>query len=365
MFAHLFFPENDVALGRNLDNYTAPGAAVKLRMSGYALPAWFMGEEDCFIAQGVNAQWLNGIRERFGIAAKVFDRQPDRWEPCPWGWSRASRRFFRQLGFTPAQLPADEALERIRNLSHRRTAAEIARKLALEGTPVAEELTSIEAVEAYVKEKGDVMLKLPWSSSGRGLLPLDNQTFEQHRGQIRGMLANQGSVMGEPRLQPILDFAMLFTMTGDGARYEGLSMFRNSVSGNYEGNLLAPQTVFEQRITELIGREALDYVRNALPTILTEIIGDDYRGPLGVDMMIYNKGGEPALDAAVELNLRNTMGHVALRFHERFCAAEAEGELKVVTDYPQETAKIENQRLQSGTMALTPPGNPFTFVVTV
>lgn len=363
--AHLFFPENDLALARNLDNYTAPGPAMKLRMSGYTLPMWFMDEDDCFIAQGVNAAWLNDKRERFDIRAKVYDRRPEAWMPCPWGWSRAARRFFNQMGFEANQLPDDATLDRIRELSHRRTASEIARRLDLPGTPVAEELSSFEAVKAYAEVHGEVVIKLPWSSTGRGILMTDSGTIDQQRGQIEGMIANQGSVMAEPRLKGLMDLAMLFTMQGGHATYEGLSVFHNSSTGRYEANILDSQANLERMCMDYIGGDAMNHLREALPPILESIIGVAYNGPLGIDMMIYDDGGKPTLDAAIELNLRNTMGHVALRFYERHCAAEAKGRFAVLTERPEENPQMDGNRMAAGTMCLNPTGGQFSFAVTL
>jgi len=39
---------------------------------------------------------------------------------------------------------------------------------------------------------------------------------------------------------------------------------------------------------------------------------DDYRGPFGLDMMVVKGDGGFLLHPCVEINLRRTMGHVAL-----------------------------------------------------
>ena len=97
--AHLFFPENDLALARDLARYTAPPAAVRLRKAGAALPLWYGANGDCFVAQGVDASWLDSVKGRFGMDIDVFDYRPERYSPVPWGWSKASRTYFESLGF--------------------------------------------------------------------------------------------------------------------------------------------------------------------------------------------------------------------------------------------------------------------------
>ena len=52
----------------------------------------------------------------------------------------------------------------------------------------------------------------------------------------------------------------------------------------------------------------LDAVKEKICTLLPAIIDGKYVGPFGVDMMI----AEEQLHPCVEINLRRTMGHVAL-----------------------------------------------------
>ena len=113
--AHLFFPENDLALARDLARYTAPPAAVRLRKAGAALPLWYGADGDCFVAQGVDALWLDSVKGRFGMDIDVFDYRPERYSPVPWGWSKASRTYFESLGFGRQALPDDSRLAALRN----------------------------------------------------------------------------------------------------------------------------------------------------------------------------------------------------------------------------------------------------------
>lgn len=366
MLAHLFFPENDIALGRDIVNYTAPRAAVALRLSGQLLPVWFMAPDDCVVAQQVDEEWLDLQRRRFGMSAGIYDGCSDGLMPAPWGWSRASRRQFERLGFGAEALPSDADLDRIRALSHRRTALCIARHLqasGLSGTPVGLECSSIDEVEEYVASAGEAVIKLPWSSTGRGIVMIGTNEFDTFRKQIAGMIANQGSVCCEPRLRCVQDLALLFTIARGKVSYDGLSVFRNAASGTYEGNILAPQAVLERICSDLLGDDSLRRAQDALPQILENLIGDAYDGPLGVDMMIYEcADGSRALDGCIELNLRNTMGHVARRFFSRYCRESFRGMLRVGGACAGDDPLIVDGRLSGGSLRLNPPGNAFSFL---
>ena len=360
---HLFFPENDLALARDLENYTPPPAAARLRRAGEVLPLWYAADGDSFISTGVNAAWLRGMQDAFGMRVGVFDYHSEGCTAAPWGWSRASRRMYLSRGFAPDALPDDARLARIRELSHRRTAAQIAGRLAgLAGTdmtPPAVECTTMTEVADFVERNGDVLLKLPWSSSGRGLVKVDPRTLSAQKGMIEGMIKRQGSVMAEKFYDKAVDFAMLFTMTDGRCEYNGLSLFATDRLGSYTGNTLAPQ----ERLAELIAHPALSSLSTALSQVLQDIIATDYDGPIGVDMMTLTDG---RIDPAVELNLRMTMGHLCLRFYDRYVAPGAEGTFAVHPAGPAAAgADVFNGRLRSGAIDLNPPGSDFRFVVNI
>ncbi len=362
MNAHLFFPENDLALALDLEHYTAPPAAVRLRRAGQPLPLWYGADGDCFVASGVNASWLDGVRNTFGIDIDVFDYRPGAWAPAPWGWSKASRLVFRNLGFSADRLPDDDALDAVRLLSHRRTAARVAEELKARtgiGT-AAVEIFSISELLDYLSTTPDAVVKLPWSSSGRGLVALRCEPAEGQISQIEGMIRRQGSVMAEPRYDKTLDFAMLFTMEGGRCRPAGLSVFETSGIGIYTANILVPQQELADMVAQKTGREAFDTVAAALPGILEDVIGTAYDGPLGVDMLATSDG---EIVPVVELNLRMTMGHLCARFYDRFVSPGAVGRFAVGAGRADDSFEARNCRISAGHLNLVPPGGAFTFAV--
>lgn len=361
---HLFYPENDLALARDIERYTAPPAAVRLRSAGEVLPLWYGADGDRFVSSGVNAAWIDGMKDRFGMDIDVFDYRPECYRPAPWGWSKASRGVYARLGFNADQLPDDGALDRLRRLSHRRTAAEVARRLHAAtgiGTP-AVEVGSADALEALLRREPRMLVKLPWSSSGRGMVAVDASTFEAQRPMIEGMIRRQGSVMAERHYDKALDFAMLFRMDGGRCVGAGLSVFETAGLGIYTGNILAPEAELRSMVCDKTGSGPFDAVAAALPAILEDVTGRSYDGPLGVDMLVTADG---ELVPVVEINLRMTMGHLCARFYERYVTDGATGHFTVSSDRPAQTATVRNARLHSGTLPLNPPGTFFSFTATI
>ncbi len=363
----LFYPENDIALAHDLANFTAPPAAVKLRLAGEMLPLWMAASGDAILCSGVDAKWLGNIQQQFGIEAGPWDHDAGDVCPTPWGWSKAARKFFLENGVSADALPDDDTLSRYRQLSHRRTAAALSRALQehLPFTiwPAATEVGNIEQLEAELANHSSAVVKSPWSSSGRGVLFANTDNREQVMRQAAGMIRRQGSVMVERCARRLTDFAMLFNMSCGECLTAGLSLFLTDRNGSYCGNFVGSQEEIANRISSYIPREKLDAIAKALPSILQDLLSG-YEGPVGVDMLVAEDDDGAIIHPAVEINLRYTMGFVALAL-EKYVAAPAI--FKVVTGNQSRNCHpiIQQRRLIGGSMALTPPTGDFSFILEI
>lgn len=360
----MYFPENDLALAFGKAGYTPPPAARQLHMAGEALPLWMGCEGDRFVCSGLNAGWYLDTCRTFGIAdVDVYDHHATALEASPWGWSAASRRALTDAGYPEEQMPDDAALANLRGLSHRRTASLLASKVAshlpfaIAGPAI--EAQDIEAAAAYFDYREAVIAKAPWSCSGRGLVRSRHMPREQFLQQVAGIIRRQGSVMLEPEYEKVLDFALLFEADGRGnVDQRGLSVFTTNQHGGYTANLLESQQQLRSRIVQLCRAGEFEAVEMAVAEALPDLLGD-YRGPLGIDMLVCADG---TIDAAVELNLRYTMGFVALDFM-RYVDPHSSGTLSVVPG-PEKAcsgAVVEDHKLTAGTLDLTPANPYFAF----
>jgi hypothetical protein len=210
-------------------------------------------------------------------------------------------------------LPSEDAIEQIRVLSHRRVSAWLLPLLRVDGTVgEAFECTTADDVDKLIGRYGRVVLKAPWSSSGRGLgfVPEMNHI----EGWLKNLLATQGSVMLEPYYNKVKDFGMEFYSDGNGnVGFLGLSLF-HTANGAYTGNVLATEKAKREWISDYLPTTLLDAVQECICQVLGDVFQGRYQGPFGVDMMIVNgkSNGIFLLHPCVEINLRRTMGHVAL-----------------------------------------------------
>ena len=163
-----------------------------------------------------------------------------------------------------------------------------------------------------------IVIKAPWSSSGRGVRFVDGEMSSYHEGWLRNVIQHQGSVIVEPYYAKVKDFGMEFYSDGVGhVNYLGLSLFHTK-NGAYTGNIIASEEEKQEMISRYISIDLISIIRDKIQTCFGNLAGR-YRGPFGIDMMVVRRddGGGFLLHPCVEINLRRTMGHVAINLTER------------------------------------------------
>ena len=313
MTLYIFNPENDMALADGKPGYTPPQQIQQMRRELWWLPEWWAEEGDIV--------W-NG-EERLNLSDDTKIR--------PWGWSPALCHQLKQAGVQESLLPSAKELEQIRQLSHRQTAVallgELREQLPLDGHICGESVLcqSIEETEDAINKYGEAMLKLPWSSSGRGIRQVQAKDTSPLRGRWKG------SIVVERLLHKIADFALEFWLDGKGGvEYRGLSLFYTNERGAYLGNWVAPEG---QKLAWLAQYVPLQYLQEIRKWWEERLNRFDYSGPVGIDMMLAQEGICPC----IEVNWRWTMGLVS-------CLAAEQGRfgrLVVEFIYGHYSAEIE------------------------
>ena len=330
MKLHIFNPEHDIALASNLANFTAPHAGRQLRENLGFLPALWAADGDAVLVDDVaSAERLWNVTDKKfkNVTIKQLKNRSQKEVTFitgkqsmdfsqmtavdVWGWDRALKASLQRKGVDASLLPSDDYIERVRQLSHRRTAAQLLPRLRQEGTVgEAFECSTIDDVNLLLNNYGHVVVKAPWSSSGRGVRFVEADNLQPNFGSwLHNLLLRQGSVMVEPYYHKVKDFAMEFSADGKGhIRYEGLSLF-HTANGAYVGNILATEQTKRDMLSRYVSLSLIDSI---CETIVDYLYLEDYCGPLGIDMMVVRENDRLLLHPCVEINLRRTMGHVAL-----------------------------------------------------
>lgn len=286
-------------------------------------------------------------------------------EFMPWGLNEAVVRAM--TVFSSSDL---EVVERVRELSHRRITIPFLSEMKASGLfgfgclPM--ELSRVEDVFDGCEEQ--VVVKAPYSSSGRGVMFVQRNLGENHpfRKRVQSAISQTGSVLVEQFFDKVLDFALEFELKDGKFAFAGYSLFKTS-GGAYTGNCLESDEVLRARLLEFIGAGELDMAIQVCERKLSEMIGPSLGvREVGVDMMVVNVGGKMELHPCVEVNLRMTMGFVARRFFDRFVCEGHGGKMEVIRHKSADDAKsfdrmmraksplvTRNGRIESGYLRLT------------
>ena len=319
----VFNPEHDLALAANLSNFTAPHAGRQLRTDLGYIPAVWAATDDRVLVENVEdaeRRFLRLMRRPFSrFIDKDQIRRYDFSAVDVWGWDLAIRSSLLRWGVDAGLMPTVTQIDAIRQLSHRRYAMQLLNSLQMPGTiGDACETNQIETIADRLQSGEHLVVKAPWSSSGRGVRFMDGIMNIYDSGWLRHVIEKQGSVMVEPYYNKVKDFGMEFLSDGRGAvSYVGLSLFQTS-NGAYTGNILADDEEKEAMISRYIPVDLLKTVQGKICDFMGVLLKDRYVGAFGIDMMVVRRedGDGFLLHPCVEINLRRTMGHVAISLTE-------------------------------------------------
>ena len=319
----VFNPEHDLALAANLSNFTAPHAGRQLRADLGYIPAIWATVDDCVLVENTEDAERCFLR----LTRRPFGRFIAKEQICKhqfsavdvWGWDLAIRAFLLRWGIDAAIMPTATQIDDIRQLSHRRYAMQLLDCLQMPGIIGSScETNQIENIIDRLHSGEHLVVKAPWSSSGRGVRFMEDDVNIYDNGWLRNVIVKQGSVMVEPYYNKVKDFGMEFVSDGNGSvSYIGLSLFQTS-NGAYTGNILASEEEKENLISRYIPIDLLKTVQQKICAKMGSWLKDQYTGVFGIDMMVVRRedGDGFLLHPCVEINLRRTMGHVAISLTE-------------------------------------------------
>jgi len=395
----LFNPTCELAVANGSVNYMAPAQLRKFENELGTLPWILASSQDIILVDKVPSQQFTDQLENKGFSLPAFQTKEsslsdpsfllaDKGFLFPWGWSPAAHKLLSPLkpGCCPefGNSPVAEWRDVHRELYSRKSALTILERNIkeyhsdniLSSNDLPDVCTSHEQIIALQHKWGKVVVKAPWSSSGRGLQILrPNEYNLTNRQVITGYLKQQGFVIVEPWHNKVLDLSFQFLSFGNGKiEYRGLTAFSTDHSGRYLGNYLQelPPDLTPE-LKEFLS-ENLDNVKTALHQVLASSdYSANYYGWFGVDAIIYKSpDGKLKFHPCLEINCRFTMGAIALRLRTHL-AEQSVGEFQIThgkegdfAQYCEEMARKEplitdSGKIVSGFLSLTPtlPENGF------
>lgn len=356
MTLYIFNPEHDLALAANQKRFTPPYAGRQLASDLSFLPALWAHKGDAVLVEDkmkaiekLRALNLKQKPEVFFISpgdVQAFFTNRRAVKIQPWGWDKAVRETLSDVGVPDNLLPTQQQLDNIRVLSSRSLAVKLLDSFKdLPGTTgFSRTCNTYEEVLLFLDNNEDIVVKAPWSSSGRGIRYMHRETVDENLLMwIVNTIEKQGTVVAEVKCDKVHDFAVEFHADEKGkVKIKGLSIFSTERNA-YKGNMLATESEKRQWLSQFIPLELLDEVTRQIIRFMEVNMHKAYEGPFGVDMMICRNpdaDGTPEepeylLNPCIEINLRNTMGHVALALTRR----GARGSMSI--NYADKAFKLE------------------------
>ena len=280
-------------------------------------------------AEDVDGNNLNALSTPHHIPSPSGEGTEGRGFPLTaWGWDASLVRRLCKRGVPRELMPTDEQLDAIRQLSHRRTALIAAEDCGFK--PMGVEAFRLNEVQALLDKYSRIVLKAPWSGSGRGLRWVDHTLSAHDTDWVEKIISTQGSVIVEPRCEVVQDFALEYYLhppqpdnpqtttpiTGHRSGFLGYSLFATQ-NGVYRENLLHSDDDILQRLSGFVSLATISLAKTSIESWLQAYVASKYEGPLGVDMFIYRTADGYALNPMVEINFRHTMGHVAVALRKK------------------------------------------------
>lgn len=289
----------------------------------------FNPDHDLCLANG-NSTFVPPFSARkFGLDCSAIMEYvlPDVSPHKVWGWDRIALGKLLRSGIDPSELPAQDYIDTVSELSHRRYALSCKEYVfsRLGSTSFLADIapfeaTTLDSAVSKVNEYADALLKAPWSGSGKGIRKVRPDTWtKSDLGWCAKVLQKQGSVMVERRQKVALDFSLQFFMTADRLAFEGFAIFETEGCA-YNANLLASNEYILGLLSAYSQKKDILKVRDLVGEYLENTFLGRYQGVLGVDMFFTDEG---KMAPCIEINVRNNMGMVSRVVYDRLLSGYA------------------------------------------
>ncbi len=170
--------------------------------------------------------------------------------------------------------------------------------------------------------RSPALVKAAYACAGKGHFRVDpGACRDATRAWLAQALAKNRAVVVEPWLRRLADFSALYEMDRSGIRLVGMTVMENDAAGRFLGSSVAHKwgSMLPPEVAAFLFKEAevMAWYEERIPAAVAELL-HGYTGPFGVDAMVHLQAeGSLSLRPVVELNVRMTMGRIALEIRKR------------------------------------------------
>ncbi len=326
---YVFNIGNEVALPyANKASFTHSPLIQKMRQDLCLLPLWLSTEEEAhytWMPKGAASDFDQ--LPLFPNSAKLVweDEAIERHYGLPplqielWGIEPTLNTFFKKQQKLFPQglaLPISPNLEKLNQLFNRSLASQLLNEWEEYQELKTLICTSIQelekALEILAQKSSSFVVKIPYSSSGRGIFLFSFPLNEKKKKQVEQLLLAHSCISLEAFLDKIEDRAFEYKINEyQEVSFIGLSSFKTQ-NFRYLYNLLASPQYLEEEMRSLIGAKTLEKIQERHIQFIQKHIAPYYQGVVGIDTLLYlNKEKKIEIHPAIEINTRKTMGYLA------------------------------------------------------
>lgn len=312
---HIFNPTCDMAVFSGNPYYIPPKQLKVFENELSYLMAFLADDGDCVkVNEMPDDAYMNTLALLTGFKPKFIAKgniDVTGYFPKPWGLSPVIHKAF-----------GKEWKPEYKELFSRHTGYNMLQYLDFKevglNPVVFEQLYSLEEVFDLLERWRKIVVKSPWSSSGRGVVFLSSPEDKTGIQWIDGFIRSQGSVYVEPMYAKKQDFSLLFEKKGEDISYCGLTYFFTSDGKQYEGHVIGniENAVEKGLVDACISEKKEKELARIYKDAIRKTNLSDYEGYLGIDALITEDDEGEKIIPFCELNIRTTMGVLALHISE-------------------------------------------------
>lgn len=328
---YFFNPTAEMAVANGIYSYKPPELLQRFEKEMAAIMLYFAGPQDVIIVDNYPDQgFLDQIKTikpglpRFLTIEEIANSDETYKNLVPWGWSpvvyKTLESILPKLGdeFSKGMWASWE--EKYKAIYSRETAQKVLEAICKYEHPLiapyrtlkAQFVSDISDIESALSLWGQVVLKAPFSSSGRGIQMLrKTQLNKSILAWINSIVSKQKGLMLEPLLQKIADLSFHFYFDGQSEPiYLGTVFFDTNKNGQFKGCYLRqhPDTSVNDFIQDYIDQEGIQIILKEMKQSF-----GSFKGYMGIDAMLIKNNNEMKLHPCVEINPRMTMGLLNLQ----------------------------------------------------
>ncbi len=389
-----------MAIANGTVSYMPPSILQKFERDLSVISSYFAKENDFVVVKDpIDESWVSYMKglgfklPNYILRDKISENRELKNTELgfirPWGWSPVVHNIFKNIrplcSVNFQNTPNSIWCESHKDLYSRITALNIYNYITsnydydfLAGEDdVPKVCNSVKEVENLLERFDKLVVKAPWSSSGRGLLIIKDKSLSIQESQwISGILKNQSYIMAEEWREKLFDLSFhYFIDEKSRVKHIGNVSFFTDDKGSYQGNnLRALPSSLDESIYGFLRDGNMDVLSDILKDALEKSsLPENYYGYLGVDAYVYNTDDGLKIFPCVEINLRYTMGTLNLKMRE-FVTEDSEGYLvtrrvnhcsmpefvkHMQVEYPIE---LKSGKLRKGFISLVPVNEETVFI---